>query len=472
MVNESCRHPLGRLVSFMFTLAFALPMIGNQESLAQEAGEGSPLTDEEAEQINEDYASPRAREQVRAAIEEYYENRGVTEGVAGPKGQTYYSAIVRITADPASPAWVKSRSIAFDRAMLELQKSFIFDNWGRTVSRMEATEYQDNSSDNREFAEKDITKSRLGSIWDKLLALGSAMLDEQLRDLGVDPTEFGAVPPAERKDLFISRLIEKTVNEATGRSAGLIVMKTFEGKDDRNNHVIGVVAKYSPALQQLASNVAAGTAPFLATKAGKYGPIGEFIVGQTPEQLSTTFGIRLRFDEQGRVVVLSHGMWGFGHQGKDERRRDRAEQGAARQAASAANSGLAKFVNGRLRYLEETERGEIEEHFLTKRGDQITEEDVATFVDKLNSEISLDARADMRGVRTVRQWTYDHPYGHTIKGVIRAWRVDFAEQANEVRGFRPQRGGARVENAEPELEQDVSAGVSSSDAYDDMDEDF
>ena len=79
----------------------------------------------------------------------------------------------------------------------------------------------------------------------------------------------------------------------------------------------------------------------------------------------------------------------------------------------------------------------------------------------------------MRGVRTVRRWTYDHPYGHTIKGVIRAWRIDFAEQANEIRSFKPQRGGAQVEeNAEEEPEQDVAPGVSSSDAYDDMDEDF
>lgn len=473
--KQACdhRHRVGRdAFTVICALAF-LFAVGGQAALAQQAGGGSPLTDAEAEQINDDYSSPRASEQVQAAIEEYYRKKGVSQGVTGPKGQVYYHAVERVTADPSSSAWVKSRAIAFDKAMLELQKNFVFDNWGDTVTATESELFQDDSNNARDFAEEDITKSRIGAMWDKVVALGDAFLDKWLRDLDVDPEQFHAVPPEQRKDLFLSRYINKTLNEATGRSAGLIVMKTFEGQDDKNNHVIGVVAKFSPALGQLASNIAYGTEPFLTTKVGKYEPIGEFIMGQTPEQLSTTFGIRLRFDEQGQVVVLSHGMWGFGYKGDDERRRDRAEQGAARQAASAANSALAKFVNGRLKYAEESEYGEIEEHFLTKRGDDITEQDVASVIDRLSSEISLDARADMRGVRTVRQWTYDHPYGHTIKGVIRAWRIDFAEQANEVRNFKPQRGQARVEDEEEkESGPDVEPGVSSSDAYDDMDEDF
>lgn len=457
------------MVLVVCTFAFFWPV-----SNAQDAPEAVqiPLADAEAEQINEDYSSPSANEQVQAAIEEYYRKRRVSEGVAGPKGQIYYSSIVRVTADPTHSAWVKSRSIAFDKAMLELQARFVFDNWGQTVTEEERKFLRDDSSDNREFPEEDITKSRFGAIWDKLVALGDAILNEQLRELGVDPDEFGAVPRAQRKDLFIDTFIQKTVGRATGRSAGLIVMKAFEGKDEQDNHVVGVVAKYSPALLQLASNVANGTTPFLTTTAGKYEPIGEFIMNQTPEQLSTTFGIRLRFDEQGRVVVLSHGMWGFGYKGDDQRRRSRAEQGAARQAGSAANSGLAKFVNGRLDYLEQGERGEAQEHFLTKRGQEITEEDVVTYIDRLSEEVSLNARADMRGVRTVRQWTYNHPYGHTIKGVIRGWRIDFAEQANEVRNFRPG-DGRKVEGAEARKPQRArDTGVSSSEAYDDMDEDF
>ena len=476
MVGEQAhrhRHRFGReVLPAMCALAF-LFAIGNQASLAQEAPERSPLTDAEAEQINEDYASPRATEQIQAAIEEYYRRKGVSQGVTGPKSDVYYHAVETVIADPSSSAWVKSRAVAFDKALLELQKNFVFDNWGDTIAETERELFQDDSDNARDFAEEDITKSRIGAMWDKIVALGDAYLNKWLRDLDVDPEEFHSVPAAQRKDLFLSRFINRTLNEATGRSAGLIVMKTFEGRDDRNNHAIGVVAKFSPALGDLAANIAYGTEPFLTTRAGKYEPIGEFIMGQTPEQLSTTFGVRLRFDEQGRVVVLSHGMWGFGYKGDDERRRNRAEQGAARQATSAANSALAKFVNGRLKYMEESEVGEIEEHFLTKRGDEITEEDVQMVVDRLNSEITLDARADMRGVRTVRQWTYNHPYGHTIKGVIRAWRIDFAEQANDVRNYRPQRGQARVEDkGKEEPEPDVKPGVSSSDAYEDMDEDF
>lgn len=467
-------HSSQRSVRRFFMATCTLALLATIRAFAQDIKDDSPLADAEAEQINEDYpSSPSANEQVRAAIEKYYRKKNVAEGIAGPKGQIYYSSIERVTADPESTAWVKSRAIAFDKAMLQLQSNFVFDNWGNTIAEAERKVLQDDSTDRRNFGDENITKGRVAAIWDKIVALGEAILDEKLRELGVDPAEFDSVPPGQRKDLFVDRFIEKTVSTAMGRSAGLIVMKTYEGKDDRNNHVIGVVAKYSPALLQLASNVANGTAPFLTTTAGKYKPIGEFIMDQTPEQLSTTFGIRLMFDEQGRVVVLSHGMWGFGYKGDNERQRSRAEQGAARQAASSANSGLAKFVNGRLKYLEEAERGEVQEHFLNKRGDEITEENIVTYVDRLSSEIGLEARADMNGVRTVRQWTYNHPYGHTIKGVIRAWRIDFVEQANRVRSFRPQQGEVAVEDKEEsELEKSVSPGVSSSDAYDEMDEDF
>lgn len=450
------------------------PMIGDQALFAQDTHDGPPLADAEAEEMNEDYSSPpSAKAQVLAAIEDYYRKRNVIQGITGPKGQIYYHWIEPVTADPASTAWVKSRALAFDRAMLRLQSDFVFDQWGEAFTEVESNIDENRSSDNRNFAEEDITKDRAEANWDKLVALEGAILDVKLRELGIDPTEFGAVPPAQRKDLFVDRFIETTLDRAMGRSAGLIVMKTYEGKDDRNNHAIGVVAKYSPALQQLAYNVANGTAPFLATKAGKYKPVGEFVMDQTPEQLSTTFGVRIMFDEQGRVVVLSHGMWGLGYKGNNERQRSRAEQGAARQAVSSANSGLAKFVNGRLKYLQETERGEVQEHFLTKRGDETpNEEDIVTYVERLNSEVSLNARSDMRGVRTVRQWTYDHPYGHTITGAIRAWRIDFVEQANSVRNFTPEQTRTQVRDEDTEPEIIVNPGVSSSDAYDDMDEDF
>ena len=467
------RHRVGKDSLLVVCVMALLVVVGDQASSAQEAEGALPLTDAEAEEINDDYSTPRANEQVQAAIEAYYRKKGVSQGVIGPKGDTYYHAIETIVAEPSSSAWVKSRTVAFDKALLDLQKDFVFSNFGRTIVETERTLSEDESTNAREFAEEDITKSRIGAMWDKVVALGDAFLDNWLREQDVDPEEFRAVPPAQRKDIFISRFIERTLRQATGRSAGLIVMKTFEGRDDEGNHVIGVVAKSSDKLAKLAYSIGRGTEPFLDTTAGKYPAIGEFILGQMPEQLATTFGVRLMFDELGRVVVLSHGIWGFGYKGDDQKRRNRAEQSATRRATSAADGALVKFVNGRLKYTQETEYAEIQEHFLTKRGDEITEEDISNIVDKMSSEVSLDARGDMRGVRTVRQWTYNHPYGHTIKGVIRAWRFDFVEQANEVRNFRPQRGRTRVvDEGEQERRPDVQPGVSSSDAYDDMDEDF
>lgn len=100
------RHRVGRgAFPVICALAFLLA-VGDQAALAQQAGGDSPLTDAEAEQINDDYSSPRASEQVQAAIEEYYRKKGVSQGVTGPKGQVYYHAVERVTADPSSSAWV------------------------------------------------------------------------------------------------------------------------------------------------------------------------------------------------------------------------------------------------------------------------------------------------------------------------------------------------------------------------------
>jgi hypothetical protein len=51
-------------------------------------------------------------------------------------------------------------------------------------------------------------KSKLESIYDKIIALADSKLNKALEENGVDPDEFKSTPETARKDLFIDKSIE------------------------------------------------------------------------------------------------------------------------------------------------------------------------------------------------------------------------------------------------------------------------
>jgi len=428
------------------------------------------ITDKDAAEINKlSEPEPSSSEMVEDAIDAYFDKRSINEGVTEDGGKVYYRAVKRVSAKPSSPSWVKSRQIAFEKALLEAQSKYVFNNFGRNAVKTEQTITSDESDNVHDFDDKKVSRSEIGALYDKAIALSQAKLDGLLVEAGVDPDEYEAIPEAQRKNLYLNSYLTTSIKKAIGASSGLLPVRTFEGQDGNGNHSIGVVMIRSDKLQQLASDMSRQREPFLTAKKGK--PLGRYI-DYSGKQLSSQFGVRVVFNEQGQPLVLSYGQWGFGYKGKNEARLDRARTHSADKADGVAVDALTIFMNSRLAYENESTSGEVISNFVEKQGDEITEEDVTAIIDKMNQTIRLTASAKLSGTRIVKRWKYKHPYGHEIIGRVRMWSMDGVEQSKAISSFKPNTKPSASEAKPGRSVQSSAAGIQSGLDFDDEEESF
>ena len=428
------------------------------------------FTDKNVAEINE-LSEPEfnSSELVEEAIDAYFNKRSIIEGVTGKGGKVYYRAVMRVSAKPSSPSWVKSRQIAFEKALLKAQSEYVFNNFGRNTVKTEQTIQADNSDNAYDFDENKVTRSQIGALYDKAVALGQAKLNELLVDAGVDPAEYEAIPKAQRKTLYLNSYLTTSIKNAIGESSGLLPVRTFEGSDGSGNHAIGVVMIRSDKLQQLASDMSRQREPFMTATKGK--PLSRYI-DFSGEQLATQFGVRVVFNEQGKPQVLSYGQWGFGYEGKNESRLDRARSHSADKADAVAIDALTIFMNSRLAYENESTSGEVINNFIEKQGEEVTEEDITTIIDKMNQEIKLSASAKLSGTRIVKRWKYKHPYGHEIIGRVRMWSMDGVEQSKAISSFKPKAKSNASSAKSGAAVQSSAKGAQSGLDFDDEEEAF
>jgi hypothetical protein len=451
--------------SFKIQCLFTLALVTCSSVFASST---QPINDADVAEINE-MAEPglSSSEMIHEAIDAYLDKRGITEGVE-KNGKVYSRAVERVSASRASPAWAKSRQIAFEKALLSAQAAYVFDNFGRNTSKTEQIVKSDDSTNAAEFDDSKVSKSKLASIFDKAVALGDSKLNELLVDAGVNPDEYAAVPEAERKDLYINSYITTAIQKAMGASSGLLPLKTFTGDDGNGNHSVGVVMVRSDKLQQLASDISRQREPFLTAKKGK--PLSAYI-DHSGELLSSQFGVRVVFDEQGKPIVLSYGQWGFGNTGKNDARLERDRTNAASKADTVAIDALTTFMNSRIAYTNESTSGEETINSIVKQGDEITESDITNVIDRMNKNIQLTASAKLSGTRVVKRWKYKHPYGHEIVGRVRMWSMDGVNQSKDIGSFKP--STRKPESATiVAAPQSVNKGVKSGLDFDDEEETF
>ncbi len=378
-------------------------------------------------------------DRTREAIEQYRQKKGIEFGVENAKGQIFYSATERVAVDETNPQWAKWRVVAYKKAYMKIKQDFLESIYGKMVGST-LQEYFNDDSDNRlDFPvpgdPRALTKT--GEIWDKLLALTGTKLDRALEDLGIDPAQYKAAPPEQRKTLFKNNLIEKSVVKAAGSLGGLIPIKTFEGFDSKGDYTIGVIAMYYGKLKQLAYDIVKKREPMLTKKGGN--PIATYIP-KTKKELAQAFGVRLAFDETGAPAIISYGQWSYLYKGKNQKKLDRAFEFAQKKAKAESQKQIAKFLNSSAFYkrMEETNALEEDEAIMDRDGN-VREEDTTTMIDRLQSSMKVRFSADLRGMKIYKRWNYKYSNGHKIVGVITVWTQKDAEGVDKIRNWKPGR---------------------------------
>lgn len=413
------------LTSALFAASSVTPQQADENTKAVE------ITQEDINQQNKisDASIPETSDNVDAFFEKFAEENDIEYGVTKDK-KTFYTGKAQINADVNNPEFAKAASIAYQRAILNLQKDYVRDVFGRTTTKRLNMIESDNSSNAREF--EDLPKGgTLKQIWDKMLALSGATLDAGLKKLGVDGIEGLSIE--QKKVLFSEKFITQSLTDAIGSMGGLVPIKTKIA--DRNGaYEIGVIAVRSQKTQQIAKDMSRKTASIIK---GNGKPITQFLPKNKADFVKE-YGIRLVYDENGMPVIISYGNWGYIPVKDNPRKTNRLEDLAKEQALTQADAAISEFVGINITLKDKKKTGEITKESIKKTttlgssdNGEITESDFTNVIDKQITDIRTISKINLRGIRKLKDWSYTDENGITYVGVVRFYSYDNVANANE-----------------------------------------
>jgi len=407
-----------------------------ENPIDQEVAAEEPIDPETINDVQKDIEFVASSKQTRDAINQFAEQQGIEFGVENKKGQIFYQATETVAVDETNQQWAKWRVVAYKKATMKIKQEFMESIYGKICGSTLQEYFNDESDDRLDFPDFTDPRafSKYGEIWNKLIALTGIRLDRALEELGIDPAQYAAAPLEQRKNLFKNNLIERSVTRAAGQLGGIVPIKTFEGFDTKGNYTIGVIAMYYEKIKQLAFDITKKRAPMLTKKSGN--PIQSYIP-KDDKQLSEAFGVRLVFDETGAPAIISYGQWSYMYKGVDQKRLDRSYEFAENKAKTESQKQIAQFLNSSAFYRKVEEVKALdEEDAIMDRDGNIRQEDLTTMIDKLQSSMKVRFNSDLRGMKPSKRWSYKHPNGHEIVGVVTVWTQKSAENVDKIRNWK------------------------------------
>ena len=359
-------------------------------------------------------ASVKGRELLADAFKVFADELGITYGEATADGRFYSKGQAVVDADAASPQFVKSRSMAYERAYLDAVARFMIDCYGRETTARVAEFYGNQSSD-----AEDSPVAKAKGLTEKIGLLAEAKVDKALAEEGVPAEKYASAGIVEKRTLLRDAIAIETANKALHQSSGCIPVKTFEARGDDGRYYIGVVVRYDRSSKTLAECFRRKVRPALVKEGG-------LTVKQAlpPEdEIVSNFGVRLYFDETGTPALLSFGQFGSSYTGKSARMAERADDQALRQARMLADSGLTAFINS---FVDASESSTVSEEITDSRiftdDGNATPEEATRMLDIYRRSIKQTGTDTMKGRSTVFEKIVQHPNGHKVAVVVRSWR--------------------------------------------------
>lgn len=365
-------------------------------------------------------------------FEEFADNYGIEYGQT-ENGKTFYSGYGDVTKKEGSQDFSRALSIGYQRAIANIQAEFIKDAFGRIANEKIITYLQDSSSNAREFEE--LPKGGvISQIFDKVKQLAGAKLDKALSDLGVNVE---GLTEERKKEIFRDEFISESLTQAYGNMSGLVSVQTIVTQTSNGNYRIGVIAVMSDKTRAIAQDMARNRMPSIKGKGGK--PIKEYLPKEDKDYLNE-YGIRLVYDENGTPVILSYGTWGFSKDAStDSRILDRLESRAKETASTNADTAIMEFVNTEITYSNKQTIGDLIQTTLkeTRTADNVSlsEQSLDEIIDKSSSQIKIKSSGKLRGIRTLKRWTYEDENGVVFVGAVRAY--SYANYLNTTQAITP-----------------------------------
>ncbi|WP_291949745.1 DUF6844 domain-containing protein [Campylobacter sp.] len=364
-------------------------------------------------------------------FDEYESNQGITYGET-KNGRTFYTGNSVVIDDPKN--FAKAVNLAYRRAMQSIQSNFIKDAFGRIANQKISNFYDDSSSNNKEFEE--LPKGgALSQIMDKVTQLAGAKLDKALQELGVNVQ---GLTEERKKEIFRDEFISKTIISAFGSMSGLVPVQTFVTKtSDGEDYQVGVIAVVSDKTRMFADDIQKNRTPSIK---GKGSPIKEFLPKDTQGYINE-YGIRMVYDENGEPLIISYGNWGYNKTSNDSNIVNRIKLNAQESAISEADVAIREFVNTQVSLRDERQTGDsikktIKQTIKTSDGsEQITEDVIKDIIDKTIKKVTTSTKGNLRGIRTIKRWSYTDKNGNNYVGAVRVY--SYANYVNTTNAVSP-----------------------------------
>lgn len=351
-------------------------------------------------------------------IDAYCKEVGITIGEVTPKDAIYLKGVERVNERAMSPNFVRSRTMAYEKAYQKAVASYVMDKFGVEAVDQFNTYFRDESSDRLRPVSGD-AKTTMERIAEKTQQLAEAKLDEGLRAMGVAPE--GSL--AQKRKLAEDSIIKKSIRNAVGSSAGLLPVQTFEGWNEAGQYAVGVVIRGGAETETIADCLRVKARPALVRpEAG----IDVNTAMPSDEELISQFGVRLFFDKRGVPALLSFAQWGSSYTGTDPDMAEDAMDHAMVQAEALANEQLTTFINSTITVKESSDKGEVKANEVSFDVNGVpTEQKTMEFIDRAMKSSVIHGNDTMRGRSTVAKKVLVHPAnGHKLAICVRMWSFD------------------------------------------------
>ncbi len=343
-----------------------------------------------------------------------------------------------INEPPTSKNFLLSRGVAFDKAILDAQKSYSEFRSEQISEKINYKLKEGFGIENKDPIKKEdelITEIE-ENLFDKLFQLVNLEIEKNLKENEVDTLEEQEKVLDEINNISQSEVFTKTINLSTNISInGLQSFKVWEDcKEGEKQCKLAILAVRTAEQAFLAKSLIKPTSSFLRGEPSKALP-EKF----TPKQILANVGTRIKRDENGDYHILATSI------SLPKTETGQSEEIAYKKAKADAKAMIRRFAGAQIQSKTETT---VEEIFNEYKNGENENETIEKF--KQETE-SLSKSAKIKGIKIHDSGSVIHPANKELvaKYVVAKWSISSQSQANNNNLEIKKQGTTSIKKTEP-----------------------
>ena len=359
-------------------------------------------------------------------------------------GRTFFTGKSSVRVGPLDPAYSKELTVAYEKALLDLQAKFILQTYG-TMSTERILDFFENDSTNANLFEpvqlkKDIEQGQLSRILDKTLSVIENKLDSQLEEQGVSPSEIKKMSITQKKSKFKDNFKKSMVKKAVQNISGLVPVQTkiITTKTKVGDAVeVGIIAVMSDKTRQFADDMARQRATNVK---GSPKDLNDILPKDDKEYLNE-FGLRYLYDKNGKPMLLSYGRWSVVGKTENPSKYLRKIESAKEKARMFAEAAIGEFMKSNIQASQSVDIESISEEIATKvtefensveSGSNEGVDNIGETIDKSFTKIKASSKFKLRGTSQIKTWEKEDENGVLHVGSVVTWTFSQLDNANNI----------------------------------------